>query len=241
MKRISFFLITILLLVLPVITAHAQEPAELFVQVTSTGQLTTAAPKVVYSFIIEENNLRVGFVYDVTGDMEATLTVLGTDQKTILAGSSGAAGNGLIVKFPAAGTYFVELSATGGSSATYRLLIESNPPLPIDIFVAQSWLVAGKSVICSENAQVPYFGLSDEMNICFNLALITENAEVVSQWWSPSGELIVENTEPITPDDNFVDFLSGVVYDGTPYEAGWWQVHILVNGELLRIHWVSVE
>jgi hypothetical protein len=205
-----------------------------------TGQLTADAPTVVYSFSVQES-LRMGVVFDVQGDMPVTLVVLDQDQSTTLAGSTGPNANGLVVTFPSEGQYYLGLTAQGGTSASYRLMIDADPPLPINAFVMQSYLVAGTSTSCAENTPVGAFTAAEDLNVCFVLSLIGEPTELTLRWWSPSGQMV--NEEHATADDSFNGqrLLSGIVYEGTAWEAGWWQAHILLNGELAHIQWVPVN
>jgi hypothetical protein len=240
MKKISVVLLAVLLSVLwGVLPTQAQEPIPLRVEAAVTGQLTSATPIVVYSFNVAES-LRMGFIYDVQGDMDVTLVVLGSDQQTLLAGSSGPNDNGVIVTFPAAGTYYVGLKAESGTSASYRLMIDADPALPVNTFFTQSYLAAGTSNLCSENTPTNYFTPNADLNVCYSIALIEQPIDVVVQWWTPSGQILAEETQPLTPENNFAMVLTGLVYNGTAFETGWWQVHFVINGELHHIQWVPV-
>jgi hypothetical protein len=221
--------------------AQQDQPIPLQVESAVTGELSATNSLVIYSFNVAES-LRMGFNFDVIkGDMQPTLVVMDQAQNT-LGGATGPNANGLVVKFPAAGTYYVVLSADSGTSATYRLFIDADPPLPIDPFVLQSWLVAGTSNQCSENTWTGNFTPTEDLNVCFTLSLITDPIELKTEWWSPSGKQYNDYTQTITSDSNEVTwYLSGLSYGSTPFEEGWWQLHISINGELAYIQWVPVR
>lgn len=231
---------------LPLHTTQAQgDPIPLRVEEAITGTLTAANPIVAYSVFAAES-LRMAVLFDVTaGDMEPTLVVLDQDKATLLASAVGPNINGLIVKFPAQGEYYVGISVADspGTSINYRLMINTDPPLPINPFVAQTFMVAGASADCLDNTPVAGFTPDQDLNVCFSLSLIDPAApvEFQAQWWTPSGEMA--NEEGGTLDNTFNSqlLLTGLVFSGTPWEEGWWQVHFLINGELATIQWVPVR
>ena len=240
-KRFFVFAGILMLLMLFIPAVSAQEPVPLRVEAATTGQLTTANPSVVYSFSAFEST-RMSFVFDVQGDMQVTVSVLGTDATTVLATSSGSNNNGLVVRFPGQGTYFVSLQGTGGTSAAYRLMIDADPALPINAFVLQSYPARGSSSICEENAPTTFFTSTDDLNICFTLALIADPMELTVIWYAPDGQVVSTQPTTITPDDNYVNFRTSLGYDGqNPFGEGWWQVHFLLNGELAHIHWLTIS
>jgi hypothetical protein len=248
-KRTAFKLATVLLAV--VLLALALTPSEeaaraqgqivpLRVEEAVTGQLTAEVPTAVYSFSAVES-LRMAVVFDVIeGDMRPTLVVLDQDQKTTLAGSVGMSANGVIVTFPATGTYYLGLTASEGTSATYRLMISADPALPVDTFVLQSYLVKGTSTVCEENTPVGQFTPTEDINVCFVLFNVTEATDLKIEWWSPSGTIATEENGSVDASVNGRALLSGIVYPNQPLEEGWWQAHILLNGELAYIQWVPV-
>ncbi|MBL8162252.1 MAG: hypothetical protein JNJ61_09730, partial [Anaerolineae bacterium] len=80
------------------------------------------------------------------------------------------------------------------------------------------------------------------LNVCYALMLLEDNTTVAIQWWSPSGEIWGEEENVLNADYNGALVLTGLIYDGqTVFEAGWWQVHFLINGELAHIQWVYVQ
>ena len=241
MKRllITSLLLTLLLTALP---AQAQDGiTPLYVEQAVIGELTADAPTAVYSFEVWDS-LRMAMLFDViAGDMTPNLVVLDSDQQTVLAESSGANNNGVIVTFPAQGTYYLELSAEGGTSAKYRLMINLSPRLPINPFVSQAFLVTGTSSICAENTPVARFAPTQDLNVCFVLELLEGPTELKVEWWSPTGEVANEESGTIDTGLNGQMLLSGLVYPGTPFEEGWWQVHILLDGELTHSQWVAVS
>ena len=204
------------------------------------GQLTAETPTAVYSFSAVES-LRMAVVFDVIeGDMQPTLVVMDQDQQTTLGGSVGANANGVIVTFPATGTYYLGLTASGGTSATYRLMIDADPALPVNAFVLQSYLVKGTATVCEENAPVGQFTPTEDINVCFVLFNVNEATDLKIEWWSPSGTIATEESGSVDASVNGRALLSGIVYPGQPLEAGWRQAHILLNGELAYIQWVPV-
>lgn len=210
------------------------------VQVGVTGELSDSAPTALYSFEVIESQ-RMAVVFDViAGDMQPTLVVMDTDQQTVIAGATGPNANGVIVAFPKKGTYYLGLSAESGTSATYRLMIEAAPSLPVNVFVSQSFMVAGESTVCTENSPVGQFTPTEDLNVCLSLDLIGDPVELKVEWWSPSGAIIAEESGTLDSSFNGYLLLSGVVYPGEPFETGWWQVHYLLNGELAYIQWVPV-
>lgn len=232
-----FFLLTVA--ILPQGARAQGEPVPLRVEAAVTGELTAAAPTVIYTFNVVES-LRMGFVFDVQGDMPVTLAVLGQDGQTPLAGSTGTNNNGLVVSFPEPGAYFVALGATEGTSATYRLMIDADPPLPTNAFVVQSYMAAGTSTLCAETTPTTFFSPTKDLNVCFVLALIEEPTELIVQWWSPTGAIAAEESTTVDSTYNFASLLSGIAYADQSFEEGWWQAHILLNGELAHIQWVRV-
>lgn len=210
------------------------------VEVAVTGELTAAAPAALYSFQVYES-LRMGVVFDViTGDMQPSLVVLDQDQQTVLAGVTGPNANGLILTFPVEGQYYLGLSAEAGTSATYRLMIDADPPQPVNTFVLASYMVAGKSTQCLENTPATRFTPNADLNVCFAIDQIEEPVVLNVQWWSPSGEIVMEEGDTFDSSYNGMLLLSGLVYSGTPFETGWWQVHYQINGELAFIQWLPV-
>jgi hypothetical protein len=228
-------------MMLPGEWANAQDGViPLRVEVAVTGTLTSAAPTVVYSVDVVES-LRMAVIFDVIeGDMVPSLVVLDQDQTTTLAGSTGPNNNGLVVEFPSQGTYYIGLSADAGTSATYRLIVNAAPVLPLNTFVLQSFLVAGTSNLCSENKLTPWFVPTEDLNVCFTVAQVETSVEFEAEWWSPSGEIV--STENATLDNTSGDYLylTGLVYQDQPWETGWWQVHLKFDGELAHIQWVPV-
>lgn len=221
------------------VTAQAQ-PQALRVEAAVTGTLSSNAPSALFTFNAVES-LRMSVVFDVVGDMQPTLTVYDQDEQSVLAQSSGTGNNGVVVNFPSTGQYYLELVATAGSSATYRLMIDADPSLPINPFVVQSYLVRGTSSLCSETVPTASFTPNEDLNVCFVMDLLEGPTDVKIEWWSPSGTLVTEETGTFDPSYNLSPVLSGIVFANTPFEAGWWQAHILINGELSHIQWVSVN
>lgn len=222
--------------------AQGGEPTPLRVEAAVTGQLTADSPTAVYDFFAIES-LRMGVVFDVIeGDMQPTLLVM-DEAQNLLAGSSGPNNNGLIVTFPAQGRYLLSLTADAGTSATYRLMIDADPPLPTNAFLAQTYVVSGVSTSCAENTPAAFLTPTEDLNVCFVPALLEGPTEFTAQWWSPSGEIVTEETGTLDTAHNFVPLLTGIVYQqgGTPWEEGWWQVHFLLNGELSHIQWLWVS
>jgi hypothetical protein len=129
----------------------------------------------------------------------------------------------------------------GGTSATYRLFVNASPVLPINAFVVTTYPVAGTSNQCSENTPVASFTTTEDLNVCFAMALITDPVEVKAEWWSPSGSVAMQ--ESVTADDSYngVLLLTGMIYQNTAWETGWWKVHFLIDGELSHIQWVWVQ
>ncbi|MCL4878163.1 MAG: hypothetical protein KJ064_16000 [Anaerolineae bacterium] len=220
--------------------AQTPEPIPLRVEAAVTGQLTSASPTVLYSFQVLEST-RMGFVFDAQGDMNVTLVVFDQDQTTVLGGATGTNNNGVIVTFPSTGQYYVALSAEGGTSANYRLMIDADPPVPINTFIVQSYAVSGTSNLCAEVTPAAYLSATEDLGVCFVVGLIDSSVELTAQWWSPSGQIVVEESTTLTTDENFVPLLTGIVNSGTPFEGTWWQVHFLLNGELAHIQWVWVQ
>jgi hypothetical protein len=72
------------------------------------------------------------------------------------------------------------------------------------------------------------------------MELITDPVKFVARWWSPSGEIIVEETATMDSSYNGELLLTGIEYPGEPFEQGWWQVHFLLNGEIAHVQWVPV-
>lgn len=227
---------------LPGRTAVAQgDVTPLRVEEAVTGQLTTAQPAAVYSFTVLES-LRMAVAFDVTaGDMKLAVTVLDQDQKTVLAGSTGPNVSGVVVTFPKEGTYFLEVKGEGGSSANYRLMVQASPALPINEFIVYSYPETGKGRTCAENTPAARFTTTEDLNVCYALDLIAGPTEVKAQWWSPSGTMVVEETIKADTNYNAEPLLTGMVYQDQAWEAGWWHVHFLINGELAHIQWVAVQ
>lgn len=241
---LSLALLLVLVAGLPLHTTQAQDdPTPLRVEEAVTGKITADDPIVVYRFTAWES-LRMAVLFDVIeGDMEPTLVVLDQDQETVLAGAAGPNANGLIVEFPAQGEYYLGISVeeSEGSFASYRVMINASPPLPINPFVLQSFMVAGESTVCTENMPVGGFTTTEDLNVCFALHVIDTPVDFQAEWWSPAGEL--QNSEGGTLDSSFNGqlLLTGLVYPGEPWEPGWWQVHFLIDGELAAIQWVPVQ
>jgi hypothetical protein len=223
-------------------TATAQEGVTpLLVEQAVTGELTAAAPIAVYSFNAFES-LRMAVVFDIlAGDMQVTAVVLGQDQSTLLAGSTGPAAEGFVVQFPQQGTYYVGLQGEGGTSATYRLMIDADPAQPLNEFVLMSYLAAGTSSQCSESTPTTSFTTTEDLNVCFALDLLGDPATLDVEWWSPSSEVVLESQVDISSNDVGTLFLTGIAYQDQPWTTGWWQVHFLINGELVYIQWVPVR
>jgi hypothetical protein len=234
--------VAVLLSMLPGMGASAQgDVTPLRVEVAVTGTLTAAQPTVVYSFDVVES-LRMAVVFDVvSGDMRPSIVVLDQDQTTTLAGATGPNINGLIVQFPGTGTYYVGITADSGTSASYRLLINAAPVLPINAFVSQSFMVSGTALTCSENSLVGWFTPDEDLNVCFSVAQVDNPIKVTTEWWSPSGQIVAQEDFALDNSTNAVVSLTGIVYQGTAWEAGWWQVHFLIDGELAHIQWVPVS
>ncbi len=174
--------------------------------------------------------------------MQLTVTVLDQDGTTPLATASGSAVNGLVFEVPGEGQYFLSISGQGGTSASYRLMIDGDPALPINAFVLQSYIVSGKSAVCAENTLASALTPTEDLNICFVLDLVSDPVDIAVQWWSPSGEKVLEENGSADASGNRgTPLLSGIIYkEGTPWEEGWWQAHILINGELAHIQWLPV-
>lgn len=223
-------------------TVTAQEGiTPLRVEQAVTGELTSAAPVAVYSFNVFESQ-RMAVVFDVlAGDMQVTAVVLGEDQSTLLAGSTGPNAEGFIVQFPQQGTYYVGLQGEGGTSATYRLMIDADPSQPINEFVLMSYLAAGTSDQCSESTPATSFTTTEDLNVCFALDLISDSATLDVEWWNPSGEVVLENQIDVSANDVGTLFLTGITYQNQPWATGWWHVHFLINSELVYIQWVPVR
>ncbi|MBN1565581.1 MAG: hypothetical protein JXA10_17180 [Anaerolineae bacterium] len=234
-------LVALLVVSLGGASVRAQDNIQpLRVEVAVTGKLTSIAPMAIYSFDAVES-LRMAVIFDaIETDMELTLVVLDQDQATTLAGATGPNVNGLIVEFPAQGTYYLGVQGEGGTFAQYRLLIQAAPALPINPFVAQSFLVAGESSVCTENVIVGRFTPNGDLNVCFSMELIDQPIEFKAEWWSPSGKIVVVEDATLDSGDNGVLYLTGVYYKDTPWETGWWQVHFVLDGELAKIQWVLV-
>jgi len=210
------------------------------VQVGVTGELSASQPTAVYSFEVIESQ-RMAVVFDViAGDMRPAIVVMDQDQQTVLAGATGPNANGVIVTFPAQGTYYLGLTAESGTSVTYRLMIEAAPSLPVNVFISQSFMVAGESAECADNSPVGQFAPTEDLNVCLSLDLIGDPVDLKVEWWSPSGTIVAEESGTLDNSFNGHLLLSGVVYPGEPFETGWWQVHYLLNGELAYIQWVPV-
>ncbi len=217
------------------------QPTPLRVEEAVTGELTAAAPTAVYSIDVYDS-LRMAVVFDVTeGDMQVSVVVLDQDKTTLLAGSTGPHANGLIVEFPATGTYYIGVQGDSGTSAKFRLFVNASPVLPINEFVVASYPVAGTSTQCTDNTPVAGFTTTEDLNVCFVMALITDPVKIDVEWWSPSGT--VSGQESVTADSSYNGelLLTGLVYKDTAWDSGWWTVHFLINGELAHIQWVWVE
>lgn len=241
--RYLFLMALVIILGAALLQTSAQDEAEeLRVETAVTGELTADSPTILYSFRAQES-LRMGFNFDVDGDMEVSLTVFDQDGETVLGESSGSNNNGIIVTFPSEGDYTVSLSADGGTSVTYRLMIDADPALPLNTFIVQSYLVSGTSVLCAENTPVGFFTSTEDLNVCFTLGLIGDTPiELTVQWWSPSGEVVNEESATYDSSLNFETYLTGIVYNGSnAFDEGWWQVHFLIDGELAHIQWVTVS
>jgi hypothetical protein len=223
--------------------ARAQMEAQpLRVEEAVTGELTTEAPNVLYSFYAVEST-RMGIVFDqLDGDMQLGIVVFDQDGEHVLAGATGPAINGLVVKFPSQGQYFLGLGPQeGGTSATYRLMIDADPAQPINPFVSQSYLVAGPETACADNTLTTAFTTTEDLNVCFALDLINKQIDLKIEWWTPSGEVFNSEGGPIDDTYNRQLLLTGLVVSAdTPFEEGWWQVHFLLNDELVHIQWVPV-
>jgi len=242
--KINAIMLGILLLTLSLshdsVTAQGQ-PISLRVEAATTGELSSAAPELQYTFFAQES-LRMAAVVDKTaGDMQLTVTVFDQDGTTPLATASGSAVNGLVFEVPSEGQYFLSVSGQG-TAASFRLMIDADPALPINAFVLQSYIVRGKSTVCAENTIVSVLTPTEDVNVCFVLDLVTDPVDITVQWWSPSGEMVVEEAGTADSSDSRGDpFLSGIVFaEGSPWEEGWWQAHILINDELAHIQWVPV-
>ena len=233
--------VAVVLLMLPGAPVNAQgDVTPLRVEVAVTGTLTAAQSTVVYSFNVVES-LRMAVVFDVlSGDMQPSIVVLGQDQSTTLAGATGPNINGLIVQFPGTGTYYLGITADSGTSASYRLMINASPVLPINTFVSQSFMVSGIASTCSENALVGWFTPAEDLNVCFSVAQVDNPVKVTTEWWSPSGTIVVQENFTFDNSTNDVISLTGIVYQTTAWDTGWWQVHFLIDGELAHIQWVPV-
>lgn len=207
-----------------------------------TGTLTAAQPLALYSVNAFES-LRMAVIFDVIeGDMQPTVVVLDQDGSTVLAGGTGIGINGVIVEFPAEGAYTIGLDGTGtGTSATYRLFVQAAPPQPINTFVMQKYMVAGKSTSCAENTPVSSFTTAEDLNVCFSLELIEQPIAFEAEWWMPSGEIYYTESGTLDSSLNGQLLLTGLYHQDTPWEAGWWQVHFKIDGELADIQWVPVR
>lgn len=234
--------VAVLLLMVPGAAVKAQgDITPLRVEVAVTGTLTADQSTVVYSFNVAES-LRMAVVFDVlSGDMQPSIVVLGQDQSTTLAGATGPNVNGLIVQFPGTGTYYLGISADSGTSAGYRLMINASPVLPINAFVSQSFMVSGTALTCSENTLAGWFTPNEDLNVCFSVAQVDTPVKVTTEWWSPSGQVVAQEDFSLDNSTNTTILLTGIVYQGTVWETGWWQVHFLIDGELAHIQWVPVS
>lgn len=241
MSMVAGLLLLALVAFLPEAAVTAQDTiTPLRVEVAVTGTLTSAQPLAIYSFNAVES-LRMAFMFDVlSGDMQPSLVVLGQDQVTTLAGATGPNINGLVVHFPATGTYYLGITAESGTSATYRLMINAAPVLPINPFFAQTFMAAGKSSKCTENTPTGWFTLDEDLNVCFSVSQIDTPVRVKAEWWTPSGNVLVEEETTLDSTQNGVLYLTGIINNGQPWEEGWWQVHFLIDGELAHIQWVPV-
>ena len=241
LRKLTFILLILAIWVLP---AGAQTPTAtpLRVEEAVTGKVTTQTPSVLYSFNVIEST-RMGFIMDKTaGDMNLALVVFAQDGTTILAGSTGTNNNGVIVTFPTTGQYTAAVVGEGGATANYRLMIDADPPLPINTFVYSAYVVRGTSALCSEVEPAGFLTGAEDLGVCFTLALIQDPVEVTAQWWSPSGQIVAEESGTYDSSLNFQPSLTGIVYNGSQnFESGWWQVHFLINGELSHIQWVFVQ
>ncbi len=219
-------------------------PIDLIVEDAVMGELSAAMPEMLYSFWAQEST-RMSVVLDKTaGDMQLNVVVYDQDQTTPLAGASGPAINGLVVEFPSQGQYFVRVGAEpGGTTASYRLMIDADPALPTDAFVLQSYIVSGTGTVCSENAPASFLTPTEDLNVCFVLDLINDPVNVAVRWFNPSGALYLEESFSLTSADNRGPAkLSGIVYQDTaPFAAGFWQAAIIINGELAHTQWVPVQ
>jgi hypothetical protein len=245
MSRWMSGLVIVVLLVsvaaLPSAPVTAQDMiTPLRVEVAVTGTLTAAQSTAIYSFNAIES-LRVAVVFDVlSGDMQPSLVVLDQDQTTVLAGVTGPYANGVVVQLPTTGTYYLGITADAGTSATYRLMINASPVLPINPFVAQTFMVAGKSTVCTENTPVGWFSPDEDLNVCFSVAQIENPLKIKAEWWSPSGDVVAQEDATLDSSMSGALYLTGIVNSGQPWEQGWWQVHFLIDGELAHIQWVPV-
>lgn len=239
-KPLLTSIFVILLLGLMALPTYAQDNTiPLRVEAAATGELTAANPTAVFSFNAYES-LRMSIVFDViSGDMQPVLTVFDQDGKTILAGATGTQTNGVTLTFPSQGTYYATLSATGGTSATYRIFIDADPPQPINAFILQSYLMEGLGRVCSENTLTTFLSPTSDLNVCVTLALVDQPSTLTAQWWTPSGQIASEESYQVDDTTNFFPILTGVSSEAA-FEQGWWQVHFLLNGELIYIQWVPV-
>lgn len=244
-KTLSLLLIALALALLAGLAgdrAQAQGPTRLRVEEAVTGQLTEATPLALYTVSAYES-LRMAVIFDVLdGDMQPTLVVLDQDGSTVLAGGTGIGLNGVVVNFPTQGDYTIGLDGSGtGTQATYRLFVQAAPPLPINTFVLQKYLVAGTATSCADNTPVGSFSATEDLNVCFALDLIDQPINFAAEWWMPSGEIYTTETGVLDSSFNGQLLLTGLYYQDTPWQTGWWQVHFVIDGELADLQWVPVR
>lgn len=247
MQRKLWYTVGMLLLLLGLGSGMMSQPAcaqdeiqTLRVAEAVTGTLKGTGAQVLYRFNAFEST-RMAVVFDIVlGDVEPTLVVLDTDQSTVLAGATGTNVNGLIVEFPAQGEYYLGITAEAGSAASFRLMIDVAPALPINAAITQSYLAAGESNQCAETVPVVSFSSTEDLNVCFSIDLITASVDFVARWWSPSGEIVLEETASMDASYNSRLLLTGIFYQGEPFEQGWWQVHFMLDGEVAHVQWVPV-
>lgn len=225
------------------LNVSSEEALPLRIEAPVEGALSSDKPLMVYTFTAGEST-RMGFYADViAGDMSLNLAVLADDGQTVLAASTGSANNGVVADVEEAGTYFLAVQGTGGSSARYRLMIDADPALAINPFVVTSFPAIGESNKCSEVEPGGWLEATDDyLNVCYALMLLEDETNVTIQWWSPSGEIWGKEENILNADYNGALILTGLVSDGqAAFESGWWQVHFLINGELAHIQWVYVQ
>ncbi len=246
-RRLRIMIVILSFLIVPTAFSLAQtddlsQAIPLRVEVAVTGELTSSAPTVLYSFEAFES-LRMGFYADVTdGDMSLTLVVLDEDGQTLLAESNGVHNNGVVATLPKQGQYYLAVTGQDGSSAAYRLMIDADPALPLNASILWSYAASGSSAKCEENTPAAILRPDENLNVCFTLSLIDETISLTAEWWSPSGEIVSQESADFSSGYNFVPSLTGIIYDGeTSFSEGWWQVHLLINGQLAHIQWLWVS